>query len=172
VAHRLLLIRHAKAEQPTGGQSDHDRPLALQGRSDAREVAAVLAEAGLSPDLAIVSSAVRTQQTWSLMAAVLDDADAVTEPAIYSSSVESLVEVVASTDESVGTVAVVGHEPTVSGAAAWLASEGSVTAALQRVAQGLPTGTVAVLEYDGTWAELGARSARLVAVKSPSRREF
>ena len=60
----------------------------------------------------------------------------------------------------------VGHEPTSSAACAYLAGPGSDTSALKRVAHGLPTGTAAVLEFDGSWAELGSRQARLTMVLS------
>ena len=65
-----------------------------------------------------------------------------------------------------GTVAVVGHEPTISAAAASLAGPGSDTKALQRISQGLPTGTAALLDFDGPLSALGLRDAVLTAVCS------
>jgi len=59
---------------------------------------------------------------------------------------------------------VVGHQPTMSSTAAYLAGNGSVKEALQRISLGLQTGTAAVLEFDGEWTELGRETARLRAV--------
>ena len=63
--HRLVLLRHAKAEHGLD-VPDHDRPLTLRGRRQSAEVGTALAEAGLVPDLVLCSSSVRTRQTWEL----------------------------------------------------------------------------------------------------------
>ncbi|MEX0913516.1 MAG: histidine phosphatase family protein, partial [Demequina sp.] len=59
-----------------------------------------------------------------------------------------------------------GHEPTIAAAAAALAGPDSDIPALKRVAHGLPTGTAAVLEYEGSWADIGPRSMTLTGVLS------
>lgn len=64
---QLLLLRHAKSAWPDG-VADHDRPLADRGRRDAPRMGAYIAKAGLQPDFALVSSALRTQETWGLVA--------------------------------------------------------------------------------------------------------
>jgi len=160
---RLVLVRHAKAEAPRPGLDDHDRALTLEGRSSAQTLAAALADAGVEISRALVSSALRTQQTWKLMESAFPGAAATTEPALYETHVGGLVGLLREVDGD-DTVAVVGHEPTISAAAAWLAGPGSDTKALQRIAQGLPTGTAALLDYDGVLAELHQHGAVLTAV--------
>lgn len=160
---RLVLVRHAKAEAPQPGLDDHDRALTLEGRSSAQALAAALADAGVQISRAIVSSAVRTQQTWKLMEPTFPDAVAVTEPTVYETHVGGIVGLLRALDEP-GTVAVVGHEPTVSATAAWLAGPGSDTKALQRIAQGLPTGTAALIDFDGPLSGLTQHGAVLTAV--------
>ena len=87
------------------------------------------------------------------------------DPGLYETHVGGLIGALHELDTD-GTVAVIGHEPTISAATAWLAGSGSETKALQRVAQGLPTGTAALLDYDGPLAELGSRGAVLTAICS------
>lgn len=167
---RLVLVRHAKAEAPRPGLDDHDRSLTLEGRTSAQELGETLAAAGVSIELALVSSSARTQQTWKLMAPAFPDALVTTVPELYETHVGGLANVLRAV-ECDGAVAVIGHEPTISASAAWFAGPGSDTKALQRIAHGLPTGTAALLDYDGPLDELGQRGAVLTAICS-SRAHF
>jgi phosphohistidine phosphatase len=161
----LVIARHAKAEAPSAGLADIDRTLALIGRKASTKLGEVVAAAGLQPDVALVSPATRTQQTWKLMSGALPDCETRTTDEIYETDVDGLLAVVRAL-EGVDTAIMVGHEPTSSAAAAFLAGRESDRAALQRIAHGLPTATAAVLEFDGDWADLGSRSARLTVVLS------
>ncbi len=169
--HRLVILRHAKAE-PAGAVVDHERPLALTGRRQAGVVGATLAAEDLVPDHVLCSSALRTRQTWDLVRGALVTAGA-GEPSVtvtqdlYDAGTGELVAVVRGTSEDVGTLLVVGHEPTVSHAAATLAGPGSDEAAALRVRTGVPTAAWSVLEVEGPWADLAAGGARLVEVRTP-----
>ena len=57
---RLILMRHGEAERPHAGVDDFDRSLDEAGRAESRRMGRALAEAGLAPDLALVSAARRT----------------------------------------------------------------------------------------------------------------
>jgi len=162
---RLVLVRHAKAEAPRPGLDDHDRALTLEGRSSAQALARALADAGVAIDVALVSSAVRTQQTWKLMEPTFPEAELDVVPFLYETHVAGIVALLHG-QEVDGTVAVVGHEPTISAAAAWLAGPGSDTKALQRIAHGLPTGTAALIDFDGPLVGLTQHGAVLTAVCS------
>lgn len=162
---RIVLIRHAKAEAPRPGLDDHDRALTLEGRSSATALGAALVELGVSLDTVLVSSAVRTQQTWKLLEPQFEGAAVHTVPALYETHVGGLVGALQELDVD-GTVAVVGHEPTISASAAWLAGPGSDTKALQRIAHGLPTGTAALIDYEGPLSELAQRAGVLTGVCS------
>lgn len=168
-AHQLVLLRHAKAEH-SASLEDHLRPLALAGRRQAAEVGTGLRAAGLVPDLVIVSSAVRTRQTWDLVRAGLDvpaDVARISDE-LYAAGVRSLLGLLREVEEPAGTVLVVGHEPTVSQTAAALAGPGSDDASVARVRVGVSTATYGVLEIDGTWADLVPDAARLLRVVSPA----
>ncbi|AEG44149.1 histidine phosphatase family protein [Isoptericola variabilis] len=168
---RLVLLRHAKAEPVRDTGTDAERPLALKGRRQASGVGMALTAAGLVPDLALVSSALRTRQTWDLARAHLDGVDAVVEvrDELYEASVGDVLDLVRAVDPDVGTVLVLGHEPTMAATAAYLAGPGSDDAALAQVRVGVPTATYSVLESaEHPWSEWGKGAARLVHVGRPS----
>ena len=160
----LVLARHAKAEVASAGQSDHSRVLEQRGQRDARALGAALVAAGFEPDVVYVSDAARTIETWEGVGAAweTDDVRAIGE--LYATTVGTVVAVVRGTPAGASSVIVVGHEPTMSSAAALLAGPGSSRIALARLSGGLRTGAAAVLEFDGEWAELGKGAARLRAV--------
>ncbi len=168
---RLVLLRHAKAEPVREAGADAQRPLALKGRRQASGVGMALTAAGLVPELALVSSAVRTRQTWELARAHLDVGDALVEvrDELYEASVGDVLDLVRAVDPGVGTVLVLGHEPTMAATAAYLAGPGSDDAALAQVRVGVPTATYSVLESaEHPWSEWGRHAARLVHVGRPS----
>jgi phosphohistidine phosphatase len=169
VTRQLVLLRHAKAE-PAGSLEDRLRPLALAGRRQASEVGTSLRAAGVQPDLVLVSSAVRTRQTWDLVRAGLGLGPEVAriEDEVYTAGVRTLLGLLHAVDASVRTLLVVGHEPTVSQAAAALAGPGSDEGATARVRVGVPTATYSVLDVPVPWAGLEPDAARLVRVVSPA----
>ncbi|WP_084129805.1 histidine phosphatase family protein [Demequina sp. NBRC 110055] len=161
----LIIARHAKAESPADYGNDMDRPLELIGRQASTKLGQELAAAGYAPTVAFVSPSLRTQQTWKLMANAFGEVDTRVVDDLYETDVEGLLDV-ARTAGDADVVVMVGHEPTSSRTTAYLAGDGSETAALKNIALGLNTGCAAILEYDGAWAELGSGSARLVKVIS------
>ncbi|WP_199421830.1 SixA phosphatase family protein [Actinotalea solisilvae] len=165
---RLVLLRHAKAEPDA--PTDALRPLALTGRRQAGQVGASLASSGLVPDLALVSSAVRTRQTWDLVRSALGgpEPEAEVSDRLYEAGTSDVLDMVRAVDPRVATLLVVGHEPTMSSLAATLAGPGSDDAAVATVRTGLSTGAYAVLEVPD-WAGLEPRGATLTAAVRPAR---
>ena len=107
-------MRHAKAEPWPPPTSTASSPTA--GRADAARPGAWLREAGLVPDHAMVSAAVRTVQTWEALAA-----GAGWEPASRSlrprrstppARTTALDLIRETSPDAVRTLVVVGHNPT------------------------------------------------------------
>ncbi len=153
----LVLLRHAQAE--SNRADDHARALSGRGRADAVAVRQWLTDQGIVPDRAVVSSSRRTRETWELVGAAADDvACAVTwDDRVYEASTEDLREVVAETDPEIGTLLLVGHNPSVE-RLAWELDDSEV--AREQTDRGLPTSGVAVFEVAG-W---DLSEARLTAV--------
>ncbi len=165
---RLVLLRHAKAERAQDVLTDESRPLAPKGRDQAGAVGKALVADGVVPQVALVSTALRTRQTWDLLARALrTDPHLRLEPELYHASVADVLTLVRDLDPSVTTVLVVGHEPTMAATAAHLAGPGSDDAAVAQVRVGVPTATASLLEAEAEWADWGRRMARLVSVQRP-----
>ncbi|MCF6262601.1 MAG: histidine phosphatase family protein [Xanthomonadales bacterium] len=60
---QLILLRHAKAAHPKQPMRDYDRPLKSFGFEQAEAIADWLEQAGVEPDVVLVSAAKRTLQT-------------------------------------------------------------------------------------------------------------
>jgi len=156
----LVLLRHAKSGYPPG-VPDHDRPLASRGEHEAVLAGRWLAR-GPALDLALVSTAERTRQTWALVSAELDPApERRLEPRIYEAHVRDLIEVVASVDDSVESVLLVGHNPGLEDLAVELAGS-CRDDALARLRGKFPTSAIAVLQWAGPWGVVAPGCADLV----------
>ena len=109
---RLVLLRHAKAEH--SGVADELRRLTSLGVRQAGGVGSTLRATGLLPERVLVSSAVRTQETWAHLVAELADEPApevVLADELYGAHALEVLEQVKATDARVRTLLVVGHEP-------------------------------------------------------------
>jgi phosphohistidine phosphatase len=156
-------MRHAKAE-PTA-PSDHGRALADRGREDAEEAGHWLHEQGITPDAALVSDALRAQQTWEQVATAAgwDIAPDLSE-GLYAAGSDSAFDLVRDTDPGVTTLVVIGHNPTMASIAELLDDgDGDADASTALVTRGLPTSAVAVFTVRGDWAEIGPGAGRLEA---------
>ena len=160
---RLVLMRHAKAE-PTA-PSDHGRVLAPRGRADAGAAGRWLREQGIVPDAALVSDALRTQETWSEVAAAAAwDVDAEFSAALYAAGADTTFDLLRETDPGASTLVVIGHNP----AMAYLAEliddgEGAAEATTSLITRGLPTSALVVFALEVGWAEVGPGTGRLQA---------
>jgi phosphohistidine phosphatase len=165
---RLILLRHAKSDW-SGGGLDIDRPLATRGREAAPRMAAYLKDEALLPDLALVSSARRTRETWDLVKPSLGETEVRFEPRIYEAPVARLLTVVQEVEASVRTLLMVGHNPGFQDLSRRLVGHGD-RYAFARLSEKFPTAAVAVLDFDvDAWsgvAEGGGRLDRFVTPKT------
>ena len=159
---RLVVVRHAKAEPYSG--ADHARALTAGGARAAGSVGRWLAESGAVPDYALVSSATRTRQTWGAIQAAFDDEiHAEYSDDLYGAAPEDVIEAVHWVPIDATTVVYVGHNPT-AGELPHLLDDGTGDSALlTQIAMSYPTAAVAVLEVEGSWADLRMGSARVSA---------
>lgn len=160
--HRLVIIRHAKAEGYAA--TDAERTLAPRGREDAKAAGAWLAGLGITPDVALVSAAARTRETWDLIAEAAGWSTAPeVDEALYGADEDTVLDLIAATDEGVGTLLVIGHNPTV-GMLAQLLDDGDGPAeAVDSLVMGYPTSAVTVFDVSVPWARVGPGSATLQA---------
>lgn len=164
---RLLLLRHAKAERPEPDTRDRDRKLTARGRSDAPIIGAYMARHRLIPDLALVSPAVRADETWELVAGAFSKVPrAVRDPRIYNASAGSLAALIGET-AGTPTLLIVGHNPGLHDLAVQLIGAGDVEAR-ERIDEKLPTSGLVVIEFAfDDWSRLAGSVGRLERFVSP-----
>lgn len=163
---RLLLLRHAKAAWPAG-ILDVDRPLAQRGQAAALLMGGYLKKERLEPDLAIVSSARRTQETWERVQPYLGEIEMRPDGRIYEAPVSRLVEVVREVEPGIRTLLIIGHNPGFEDLAKLLIGEGDMDGIL-RLGQKYPTAGLAVIDFAlERWADVAHKSGRLERFVTP-----
>jgi phosphohistidine phosphatase len=169
---QLLLLRHAKSAWDDARLSDHARPLNARGQRAAEAMAARMRELGLEPDVALVSSARRTVQTFDALREAAFEQQPLVEVMddLYLAPWPRLLELVRRAPETARSVLVVGHNPGLHDLA--LALLGPAGAALggaegQRLAEGYPTGALTEFGVASHWAGLAEGGGRLVRFLTP-----
>jgi phosphohistidine phosphatase len=162
---RLILIRHAKAESaeltPT---PDRERMLTERGRCDAERLGAWLAEHIPTVDAIVASLARRTLETaryiaagWSTSAPPI-----IEEPTLYLPTLEEIRAVVETLSPEWRSVALVGHNPSISDLRDALVGYPS---------EPMPTCAAVVLELpDTSWLDVFHRRWKLAHTWSPKER--
>lgn len=108
---RIFLLRHGKAESP-GRSDDHGRVLVARGLRDSMEVGRWMADREMTPDRVLISSAVRTQQSferWRVGAQWSGNAD--TDLGLYLASGDEICNRIATLDDAQDSVLLIGHNP-------------------------------------------------------------
>ncbi len=164
---RLMLLRHAKTESAAPGERDRDRKLMKRGRADAAAIGAYMAHHGLVPDLATVSPAARTKETWSLVAPSFARPPAmVPDDRIYNATVEKLIGVIGDARQA-QTLLVVGHNPGLHDLALQLIASGDPEAR-KGIDEKLPTSGLVVIELPfDDWTSIRPGSGRLERFVTP-----
>lgn len=153
----LVLLRHAKSDYPPG-VADHDRPLNNRGRRDAPAVGALISALCPTIDVALVSTAVRAQQTWQgtqVSAARVEDC-----PDLYLASPEAMLRRIRR--ETAATLIVVAHNPGTEDLAARLTANTDTTA-YSRMLVKFPTAAFAMLRSPAPFEQWEFGQAELLA---------
>ena len=158
--HRLVLVRHAEAGSAV---VDADRQLTKRGRREAAAVGRWLAGTGTVPDRVIVSPARRARQTWDRAAEALDGTPPPdVDERVYENAVDTVLAAVRETAEDVGTLVVVGHNPSLGSLARVLDPDGPGD-----LRAGFPPGAAAVFELGVPFGGVGEGTATLAGVRLP-----
>jgi phosphohistidine phosphatase len=163
---RLLLLRHAKAAWPAG-TLDLDRPLAGRGQEASVLMGRYLKDEGLEPDLAIVSAARRTQETWERVQPFLHDIEMRRDERIYEAPVGRLLEVIRDVEPQFRTLLLIGHNPGFEELARLLINEGDMDGLLL-LGQKYPTAGLSVIDFSlESWGEVKPKTGRLERFVTP-----
>jgi phosphohistidine phosphatase len=165
---RLLLLRHAKAERSEPGQDDHARALDERGRKDAAKIGSYMKSHSAVPDLALVSPARRTMETWKYLAGALGTSPTMTPAeALYDATAHTILEAIASAGGTAKTVLAIAHNPGLHDAAVLLIAAGDIEPR-ERLREGLPTSGLAIVSFAiDDWRDLRPQSGRLERFITP-----
>ncbi len=166
---QLLLLRHAKSSWDDPLLADHARPLNASGRTSAVAMRRALDEAGV-PDLVLVSSARRTLQTLQALGTFEPLPRVTPLDSLYLATAAQLLEVLTAVEEAFSRVLLIGHNPGLHDLALHLAAApgGSETLPMRRdLAEGFPTGALAVFSVAGPWWSIGEGGTRLTRFTAP-----
>lgn len=154
----LLLLRHAKSAWDNPDLGDRERPLNKRGRHAADLVGDYLRRGSQVPDRALVSSAVRTLETWKrlcqrwsqpLPAAEILDTLYLARPSVILAAIRQV-------PADCGRLLVLGHNPGLETLALRLAGPDSDPAALAAMQDKFPTAGLAWLQFDAEdWQAIG-----------------
>jgi phosphohistidine phosphatase len=166
---RLLLLRHAKAEQ--AGKDDHARKLTGRGRKDAARMGAWLHK-NYAIDLVLCSTSARTRETWELVAAELGETPKVEfVKALYLAPVRTMLELVQSASDGASIALVIGHNPGTEETASALvrpATKKDEQKRLDTLKEKYPTAAVSALTFEiDSWRDLKVASGTLAEFVRP-----
>lgn len=145
---RLILIRHAEAERdPPFGGGDYERGLTDRGRHEATRLGVRLAEAGVTPDLAIVSAAARARETWEYVAKAWGAVETRALRELYNAGPADLLAAAQAAAEA--TVVLVAHNPAAQALAVQLLRQSGDADAAREAERRFPTAGAVVAESPG-----------------------
>lgn len=158
---RLHILRHAKSSWGDPDLTDHERPLAPRGEKAAVKIAEHVRAAEIAPGLVLSSTALRARQTLAALLPVLPaEAEIRIQDWLYGAGVGDVLARLREVDEGVGSVLVVGHNPTLHELALALTRRED---ALER----FPTGALASIAFAAPWVDLAEGTAELEAFVIP-----
>lgn len=162
---QLLLLRHAKA---VAGAVDLDRRLSPAGQAAVAVMRSAMRDLGLAPDLVLVSPSRRTLETLEGLEPWEDTPLVEQLGGLYLATAPQMLSIINEVAETVRSVLLVGHNPGLEELANALAGgPGADTRAMDRLAEGFPTASLAEFSVPGLWATLSPSSARLVRMIRP-----
>lgn len=167
---QLLLLRHAKSSWDDPSIPDHQRPLNARGERAARAMSNAFATLHLAPDLALVSSSRRTQQTFEALRLSREATEIDISDALYLASAETILERLREVPEGTRSVLVVAHNPGLYDAAIELVGNDPAARPeppVMRLLDGYPTASLAEFAIPVPWAELAPGRGRLVRFQHP-----
>jgi phosphohistidine phosphatase len=164
---RLLLMRHAKADAEPR-RRDAERSLNARGRADAVRTGAYMARHGLTPEGAFVSTALRTRQTWDLLAKEFTaPPPANFDERLYQASPDAILDIIRAAPRELACILVIGHNPALHALAAGLVGAGDIEMR-QHLSEKFPTAALVVIDFAGAdWGKLRSGTGRIERFVSP-----
>jgi phosphohistidine phosphatase len=138
---KIYLIRHAKASNSEFGMSDFQRPLSKKGKSDVIYMAKRLKNFEILPDLVISSPAKRAKTTAEVIAETINyqKSKIMYLESLYDSSYQAYRYLLDSLDDSLNSIFMVAHNPTITEVGETLSGA---------ILTNMPTCSIVCIEFD------------------------
>jgi phosphohistidine phosphatase len=168
---RLILLRHAKTEPDAASGKDRDRRLDERGHEDAATIGGWLADNGLLPDIALISTATRAQQTWTILReqfpaeAPLPHVEDLQD--LYGAGPAVMLQIIRDAPSEARRLLLVGHNPGLHELALALIGHQPQSAPVAMPGN-LPTSGILVIDFaTDDWGQVGFGDGRLQFYTSP-----
>ncbi len=158
---KLILIRHADTFEQAPNQKDKERVITRKGEMDALKMGMWLKQNHALPQKLFSSSALRAEQTAKLLAEQwgMDENHLFLTDDLYNISIREMMGFVNALDDSLGTAALIGHNPTLTYFTEYVTGAN---------VNGFSPGTAAVIAFTlDSWQLVGQHSGSLDALKEP-----
>jgi phosphohistidine phosphatase len=159
---KIVIVRHAKAEDLNEKSTDFKRSLTKKGKNDSRTIAKRIKSLEIHPDLIISSPANRAIETAVNFAEVFDypvKEIILDEDIYYDFSTEKLMNFIGNSDNKFDNIFIFGHNPSLSYFATYLLKEEKIV---------LPkTGAVGISFKMEKWKEIFKAEREMVFFENP-----
>ena len=161
---QLLLWRHAKSDWSDSSLADHDRPLAPRGVKAAQRMASWLVSENLLPEQVLCSSAVRTKQTLEFLTQQ-QPIPTTFDSQLYHAEPDQILAIISKVNPDIKRLMLVGHNPGYEELVKLLNAQTHHPA--MQANKVMPTGAIALFEFDGDWLDCPSLSMRLITLVRP-----
>ncbi len=159
----LYLVRHGTSNLKSPDNKDENRPLSEIGRQEATALGGHLFSHDFQPQLILVSTAQRTQETAQLLceSGQIDSRVCQDKVDLYNAQVDYLMKLLRETPDDIDSLMLVGHNPGLSHLIHLLSTE-SCSVSMQ-------PGAMAVLQFTlESWGLVSKHCAQLLSVDKPA----
>jgi len=159
---KLYIIRHAKSSWKDITLSDFDRPLNARGKHNSTFMGERLAQRGVVPDIILASSAKRAYATAKNIAKAIGYSKQKIHFSsdIYEASVQDLIEIIQSLNDSYQSAFLIGHNPSLNLLLDTLVPSNSI--------ENIVTTGIVELELEH-WQDISNTTAKLVSFEYPKK---
>lgn len=156
---KLYIVRHTQKEEEFT-KDDYDRDLSPEGLKKAKLIAENFAKKNIPIDLIVASPAIRTKKTAEIFADALDYKKSIMyNEVLYMAFVNELFETISYTFDTVNSMLLVGHNPSLTALAITLVG----------FKEKFEQGAIMQIIFDcDSWIDISVENAKLVSYELPN----
>lgn len=158
---KLYIVRHTQKEELLVEQDDYDRELSSEGVIEAKRMAEFFASKNQSVDLIVASPAARTKKTAEIFAEALKyNKTVMLNEVLYMAFVNELLETITYTFDTVDSMLLVGHNPSLTALAITLVG----------FKEKFQMGAIMEIDFDcDSWIDICKENAKLICYDFPNK---